>query len=134
MSMYRRHWALLSLLGVIAIAVTISFIRYEPIRYVEAEETKASPAMAERIRTEGAEDQLLLLEDEGWTYAYYRRPEGLYERVNIQVIDSGTFYKVKAIVDYAHNEQFIDTDSLVRFKNESGKKIEIGKTEGPWDS
>lgn len=134
MSIYRRHWALLSLLGVISIAVTLSFIRYEPIRYVEAEETKASPAMAERIRTEGAEDQLLLLEDKDWTYAYYRRPEGLYERVNIQVIDSGTFYTVKAIVDYAHNEQFIDKESLVRFKNEAGKKIEIGKTEGYWNS
>lgn len=134
MSIYRRHWAVFSLLGVIAIAVTISFIRYEPIRYVEAEETKASPAMAERIRKESAEDQLLLLEHEGWTYAYYRRPVGLYERVNIQVIDSDTFYTVKAIVDHAHSEQFIDTDSLVRFKNESGKKIEIGKTEGHWDS
>lgn len=134
MNMYRRHWALFSLLGLIAIAVTISFIRHEPVRYVKAEETEAPIAIADQIKQEGGEDRLLLLEDENWTYAYYRRPANSYEKVRVKVIDEGTFYTVKAIVEPADNEQFVDIDSLVRFKNESGKEIEIGQTEVYWDS
>ncbi|MEJ8305493.1 hypothetical protein [Saccharibacillus sacchari] len=130
----RRHWALFSLLGLIAIAVILSFIRHEPVRYVEAKETEAPPAIADRIKQEGVEDRLMLLEHEGWTYAYYGRPDNAYEKVRVQVIDEGFFYTVNAIVEHADNEQSINTDSLVRFQNESGKTIEIGKTEVPWDS
>lgn len=127
----RRHLAAALLIGMIAAAFTISWIRHEPVVYAKTEQPHLSAlptGAAGRIRG-GVDNELLTFQDKGWTYAYYRRPHGSYEVVQIEVTDSDTHYTVQTTVEPASDEAWIDTECLIRFRAEPAKEIRIAETE-----
>lgn len=95
------------------------------VEIIDSENTPKQ--VAEIINTKGKEFELLTFEHDDWTYLYYRIPLGYYS-IEIKVTDKKDHYLAHSIVNYATDEQYVDTERIVRFRPTEEKSLQLKET------